>query len=77
MDNLKKLIHSSKYNNEFSQKLLSFENYFTDIYIKFVKILLKEVVDHIYLMVRTINIKLKHIKNKNYYMKNQKIKKIF
>ena len=32
MDNLKKLIHSSEYNNEFSQKLLSFENYFTDIY---------------------------------------------
>jgi len=32
LDNLKKLIHSSEYNNEFSQKLLSFENYFTDIY---------------------------------------------
>ena len=32
MDNLKKLINSSEYNNEFSQKLLSFENYFTDIY---------------------------------------------
>ena len=76
MIKLKKQINEKEYNNEFSYKLLTFENHFKNIY-RACQYFLKKVLDLIYLMVKIMNIKLKLIKNRKFCMKKQKIKKIF
>ena len=76
MENLRKVIKNQKFDNEFSHKLLNFEYHFRNIF-EVCSFSFEKIVGHIYSMVLVMNIRSKLMKNKNFYMKNRKIKKIF